>query len=348
MGFLDKLANILIPQPEPEKENDNGNNVPATQPAEVKEEVRTTLKNQHLLNDISKQFKTDLENESLGNRMLFPMAFDIFMHPTDYDQRKPSFQLILNEIVSALYKIIREYSSQYSDYTPVSKKWYFHFYPYEGNLVDDGMYEGNEDMVMTEAQKEAFTIKRFYPIILAQLYTEDIDMGNTNVTSERNVTVSVVVNNTNIGQGGSINFSALKKVDALDEGVYTLPFDMEPPTQTGPVTDPPDSYGKLVYQDKGNNYTYKITDTYITISGCNDTRNMRQIFKLNSPDVKNDHVLIRFNTDTGRFEIAATAPTRLNGRALDLSASSSIKWAPLANNSNIFINESVSVKFQRS
>ena len=86
-----------------------------------------SLTNKRLLEELTQHFKTMLEEESVGQRMLYPMSFNILMDPADYEARKHSLPFILPEVVSAFYGIIDDMRSQYPNYTPPAKYWYFQF-----------------------------------------------------------------------------------------------------------------------------------------------------------------------------------------------------------------------------
>ncbi|MCM1199006.1 MAG: hypothetical protein NC308_08955, partial [Clostridium sp.] len=57
------------------------------------------------------------------------------------------------------------------------------------------------------------------------------------------------------------------------------------------------------------------------------------------------HVQIKYVPEEKKFQIAAFGLVRLNGRKLTES-SGAPHWHSLANNSSIFINDEISVKFE--
>ena len=74
-------------------------------------------------------------------------------------------------------------------------------------------------------------------------------------------------------------------------------------------------------------------------------RKGRSFFILESPDIKDSHVQIRYLPDDKNFQIAAYGPTRLNDRKIEESKGGDVKWYNLSNNSGIFINNEISVRF---
>ena len=83
------------------------------------------LTNKVLLNELTSHFKTMLENESVGQRMLYPMSFNILMASADYEERRQSLPFVLPEVVANFYRIIESMKTQYPNYTPPAKYWFF-------------------------------------------------------------------------------------------------------------------------------------------------------------------------------------------------------------------------------
>ena len=75
-------------------------------------------------------------------------------------------------------------------------------------------------------------------------------------------------------------------------------------------------------------------------------RKGRSFFILESPDIKDSHVQIKYLPSEKKFQIAAYGPTRLNSRRITESSGGDVYWHDLANNSSIFINDEISVKFE--
>ena len=55
-----------------------------------------TLTNKVILNELTQHFKNRLQSESVGQRMLYPMSFNILMDPQDYDERIQSIPFHLS------------------------------------------------------------------------------------------------------------------------------------------------------------------------------------------------------------------------------------------------------------
>ena len=87
-------------------------------------------------------------------------------------------------------------------------------------------------------------------------------------------------------------------------------------------------------------------DNLIHISGKNEMRKGRSFFILESSEIKDSHVQIKYLPSEKKFQIAAYGPTRLNSRKITESSGGDVYWHDLANNSSIFINDEISVKFE--
>ena len=350
MGIFDTILKILVPGDKEEKDKgqvtENGNQGVSLSEPPVPDDGIT---NQLIRDLLVRQFYTHLMRESVGKRMLYPMSFTMLMHPDDFEDRLPYIQFILEEIVDGFYKIIHEKTEVFSNNTPVCRKWYFDFVPFEG------MPPGIDD--------EQFIVEKNNPVVLAQLAPKGAEGPMMSV--ENNVKVSLMCNNSEIKFNNAINFEALGQANILDKGKFEYPFDASlggratsnggndntggntdhtslPPLPRGPKDI---GYAKVQYQMGGQRVTYSMTSTYITISGNDDTRSGNSIIKLPVDGIINDHVMIRFLPASGAFELAANGPTRLNGRNIDLSDNDKVRWVALSNNSSIFINETIKVTF---
>lgn len=307
--------------------------------------AKSFLRNNDLLKEFKKLFVDGLKNESLGERMLYPMSFHVLMHPNDYNKKKQAFPFILPEIIKAFYKIIDEYKNVYPSYEPVSKKWVFQFTPcYQSNSFD----VGGGDIIRIEEG----TVKP-----TATLYNQDIDRTGK-VSIDQNILVSVKSDNTNVIKTTNINLKALVGIDILDEGLYTCKFDMNLPTNTEVIKESIDAadnklnststkkeLATLSYTYNGQNFTYIMKDSTIYISGKHDMRTFLPIFRMEYSDLENGHVSIKH--ENGEFFLCAFGKTRLNGRNIELSEGDNIQWVSLADNSSILMNDVRQANFKK-
>ena len=307
--------------------------------ADKQEEVisNNLLTNKRLLEELTQHFKAMLEEESVGQRMLYPMSFNILMDPVDYEARKHSLPFILPEVVSVFYGIIDDMKSQYPNYTPPAKYWYFQF-----SACQLGSIQTENSVPLI--------VRRGHITTVATLMTFDIkNVNNTFVDS--NTRVSVKLDDSNVMNNVNVNWNAIKNLDILSDGTFIYNFDNTLCRHPQHIIDNSNmgeinGFAELSYSKAGRNYHFIMRDNLIHISGKNEIRKGRSFFILESENIKDSHVQIKYVVDEKKFQLAAFGPTRLNSRKVVESTGGNIFWQDLANNSTIFINDEISVRFE--
>lgn len=294
--------------------------------------------NQILLNELVEHFNQQMEELSVGRRLLYPMSFNVLMHPDDYNTTKESLPFILPEVVSAFYAAIKKKKDSYTctvNFAPPATYWFFQF-----SACQVAELNGQEDF-----------IKRGKIITTGNLTTFDIkNIHGGNVRSEVNVHLSVKCQNSNTNDN-NINMDALLGMDILSEGSYTFNFDKNMNEDTtfisGTTNAQQAGWAKIRWAAADGGYlVYEMLDTYIDISGNSDSRRTRNICHIDSSAIITSHVQIRFDQTTRSFFLAAFAKTRLNGREVPLSNGGNPNWITLPKtNSKIFLNDAISVEF---
>jgi len=311
-------------------------------PKEEKQRQGTSkVTNKILLKELVDHFNDQIEDLSVGRRLLYPMSFNILMHPDDYNTTKESLPFVLPEVVSEFYRAIKEKSKSYHNgvnYAPPATYWFFQFSACQVKAKD-----GEEDF-----------IKRGEIVTAGSLTTFDIRKAQQgNIRSEANVHLSVKCQNSNTNDN-NINMDALLGMDIISEGSYTFNFDKTLNEDTTLISAVNDKQRKgwatlrwSAEDGSGNYKVYDMFDAYIEISGKTETRTTSNIVKINSDAVMKQHVHIRFDQTTQTFSLAAFAKTRLNSREVPLSAPGSApQWMSLSNNSSIFLNDAVRIQFE--
>lgn len=299
---------------------------------EPTESFDTLLTNARLLEELTAQFKKVLKSESVGQRMLYPMSFNILMDPVDYEARRQSLPFVLPEVVSAFYGIIDDMRKEYRDYTPPARYWFFQF-----SACRMGSVQSSDTMPLL--------VRRGHITTLATLMTFDIrDVRNTTVDS--NTRVSIKLDDSNVMHDVNVNWDAISNLDVISDGTFTYNFDMSLNQDTGHIRSNEIELAELSYSRAGRNYRFTMKDNLIHISGKNEMRKGSSFFKIEDDDIKDSHVQIRYLPTERRFQIAAFGPVRLNSGRMNESSGGNVVWYDLANNSSIFINNIVSVKFE--
>lgn len=295
------------------------------------------LTNKRLLAELVAHFKCMLEDESVGQRMLYPMSFNILMDPIDYENRKQSLPFVLPQVVASFYAIIEDKRNEYPDYTPPAKYWFFQFTSCQVGKIqlDDST---------------PLIVRRGHITTVATLLTFDIKEAN-NVSVDNNTRVSIKLDDSNVMNNINVNWNAIKSLDVLSEGTFIYNFDNTLDQNTQHITSnsniaETNGLADLSYTNNGQTIHFTMKDDLIHISGKNELRNGRSIFKIDSPNIIDSHVQIRYNKTEQKFQIAAYGPIRLNSRKIEVSQGRDVKWFDLANNSNIFINDEKVVHFE--
>lgn len=295
------------------------------------------ITNKVLLNELVTHFKQQMEELSVGRRLLYPMSFNILMHPDDYNMTKESLPFVLPEVVSEFYAAIKKEKDKYVDgvnYVPPATYWFFQF-----SACQFGDKDGQEGL-----------LERGRIITTANLTTFDIQKAQSGgVRSEANVHLSVKCQNSDVN-ANNINMKALLGMDILSEGTYKFNFDKNMNEDTNVInaaaTQQEKGWATLRWSEGSENLTYTMVDTYIDISGSAETRKNRSICPVNSDAVAVSHVQIRYDQATQTFQLAAFAKTRLNSREVPLSTAGTPNWVSLPRyNSKLFLNDAVSIEF---
>lgn len=295
------------------------------------------LTNKRLLEELTSHFKTMLNAESVGQRMLYPMSFNILMDPADYNNRRQSLPFVLPQVVSAFYGIIDDMRQEYPDYTPPAKYWYFQFSACQLGTIQTG-------------DSTPLIVRKGHITTVATLLTFDIKEAN-NVSVNNNTRVSIKLDDSNVMNDVNVNWNAIKNLDVLSDGTFTYNFDNTLSRDTQRITDNSNmtevnGVAELSYSRGGRNYHFIMKDNLIHISGKNEMRKGRSFFILESSEIKDSHVQIKYLPSEKKFQIAAYGPARLNSRKITESSGGDVYWHDLANNSSIFINDEISVKFE--
>ena len=302
-----------------------------------KKPTTSKITNKVLLQELVTHFEQSMDELSVGKRILYPMSFNILMHPDDYNQTKESFPFVLPEVVSQFYSSIKKEKNKYRDgvnCAPPATYWFFQFSACRFSDKD-----GLENF-----------LERGKIITTGSLTTFDIQKAQKGgVRSEANVQLSVKCQNSNMNDT-NINMDALLGMDILSEGSYKFNFDKNMNEDAQKIADSTNAQEKgwatLRWSEGANTMTYTMLDTYIDISGNAETRTTRNICPIKSDAVAVAHVQIRYDQITQTFQLAAWAKTRLNTREVPLSTGNTPTWIDLPKyNSKLFLNDAVSIEF---
>ncbi len=296
---------------------------------------RSKVTNKILYNELIEHFKVDMEELSVGRRILYPMSFNILLHPSDYDRVGESLPFILPEVVAGFYAAIKakKASMQESDATPPATYWFFQF---------------ASSKVKTEDDQESF-IKPGEIVTVGRLVTFDIKAQKGMRTE--NLGLSIKCQNSNVNQN-NINQEALLGMEILTNNAFMFNFDKNMSEKLGDIQSSQrggnNALATLTYSDGTTNVHLKMLDDLVILSGPQETRNMENIMIINSEAVEVGHVQIRYVKEANKFQLCAYSKTRLNMREVPLSVGGVPIWKDMSFNSDIFLNDEVNVKFKAS
>jgi len=309
---------------------------------EVKIEENSGLTNKMILTELTEHFKTMLNKESVGDRMLYPMAFNVLMDKDDYENRKQAFPFVLPEVVKSFYKVIKSKRAEYCNYEPPATYWVFKF-------------SGCESGDVPSDSSMPLLVRKGHLTTVASLFSFSIYDAKSNTSVETNTSVSIKLDMSNVMTDQNVNWNAIKGLDVISEGSFTFKFDPGLGEDSAAIvsnsnTTEVTGMAELTYTLNGKIYHYVMQDMLIDISGNKETRKGRKFFVVDSPAVKDSHVQIKYLQTENKFQIAAFGKARLNGKALVESSGVPV-WFDLANNSNILLQgdnelENISVKFK--
>lgn len=292
------------------------------------------LTNKILLKELVDHFSVQLEELSVGRKMIHPMAFNVLMHPDDYSSCEESLKFVLPEVISNFYNIIRERQMDYPNIDPTAKFWFFQFSPCEFKGV-----EGKDgDNKLIEKGKIA---------TMASLVT--FDLPQENIKTNTSVKFSIKPQNSVVNGDTNINLQAIRNLNFRGNSAFSFDYDKSLNSDVNTIKAGSDlGWARLTYTDSvlHKNVHFEMKDKLIYISGKTETRKSRSIFILEGEAISDSHVQIRLLPENNQSQIAAFGETRLNGRALELSAGGTLNWYNLPDNSQIFMNGTVAVKFK--
>ena len=324
MGIIKKVLEGLRP--------DQGKKGEKTQDNQGQSKVT----NKVLHKELVEHFKADMEELSVGRMTLFPMSFNILLHPDDYACVGESLPFILPEVIAGFYAAIKARNDSIPDSyaQPPATYWFFQF---------------ASSKVKTEDNVDSFIVPGEI-VTVGHLFTFDIKKAQQGERME-NVKLSVKCQNSNVNQN-NINQEALLGMEILSNNAFTFNFDKN---MSGNLSDIQSSQrggnnalATLTYSDGTTNVHLKMLDDLVILSGPQETRNMENIMIINSEAVEVGHVQIRYVKEANKFQLCAYAKTRLNMREVPLSVGGVPIWKDMSFNSDIFLNDEVNVKFKAS
>lgn len=302
------------------------------------------LYNKRLMEEIRNCFVQNLEADSVGTQMIYPMSFIILVNGEDYEERKDQFLLIQRQVINLFYDEIRGRKSKYPDYYTFNW-WHLQFVP----MNEDNTIVGGTDIG---------ELKKGDIAILARLTEERPDDRRfpSNQKTESNVRVSLRSSASQVYETRNININLLTHIDIEGENNFWVKFDenlkplkLEGRKETGKDETEEKIYAKLTWMlTPGKKATFSMVSTTVEITGGGDSRRRSDICRIETPGVDISHALLRFNG--GKFEICTYGTMRRGERIIPSSTPERQIWSPIPDECDLlFINDDgdTAVKFTK-
>lgn len=287
------------------------------------------LTNQTILDELVEHFSRRLEKESVGKSMLFPMTFNVLMHPADFDNRIEALPFIIKEILTAMYQVIKANKDMRPNIQRPARYWYFQFSPCE--IIDENL-----------AKEYNLKIRRGHITTIATLLRTEENGGAVFVKNNNKVSIK--------SEGGGVfdhvdvNMDAIGNLDIEGRGIFRVPYDDNLPTDTKEI-NVQKVFANISLALTTGNVQFNMEEDLVYVSGNTETRKGKQFIILPTANISNGHIQIKYDSSENKFKIAAYAPTVLNERDLELSSGGNVHWYDLSAESRMLLNGNTRVIF---
>lgn len=266
---------------------------------------------------ILEKFKESVRELSFAERIVFYHEYMICFNAEDYKQfltqKQGLFGIIVDESVKQFYQVLNNYEKEGKKVQPSSSKWVF-------RLVSHPDYE----------RGDIGFIGKLLP-------------GSSQ--KDDNLRVTFIPRQTGVVQTFDVNEDILKGFTYYSEGYYELPYSRETEgKEQEKVKKHNKIYARLdtIMPDQkysGKKFEYLMKDEDIVISGSEETRDEKNVFKIPSDWVDSPHLRIRFNAADGKLYLSSFGEkTIINENEVVRSNINAPEWSELPINSKIMLN----------
>lgn len=173
----------------------------------------TCLTRQELQDKIVSHFVTRMEQESTTDGVLFPTNFIIYLSKVDYEMRKQSFAVSVQELVNkSLKRKIDRAIQDIPDFIPYSSFWQFQFlvFPEDGFIEEQGQ------------KKYGLEPKE---VLIQSTLCPPGDGGPSVVNDATDHMVTTIHTKDSLSMSNlAINYEAVKNVDILASDKFRVPY----------------------------------------------------------------------------------------------------------------------------
>jgi len=162
--------------------------------------------------------------------------------------------------------------------------------------------------------------------------------------------VTFIPRQTGISQTFDISQDVLRGFNYYSEGYYEVPYDENLESEEEKSANPNQKYFarfETILPEKqfaGKKVEFLMVDNEIVVSGNDETRDERNIFRIPTDWVNSPHLQIRYNQSDGKFYLASFGEkTILNENDVPKSDVNAPQWVEVPVNSKILLNGIVGV-----
>lgn len=287
-------------------------------------------------------FCKSLDSETTDEGLLFHTSFYIYLNELDYFAREQAFAYTVRDVIKKIDRKIKKMRKKYPDYRPHSQYWQFQFVSFNGGAIKDALDEYVDKIEIGK------------PLIISFIHPELI--GQSNRGDGRVVATAHIKDSVSINKW-AINRNALQGIDISGKDRFRVPFRDSTPERIMPVSEAyragTERIAKAILKvsqcrflvDGMPESSIYMNHDYLQISGRNDVDNRggMAVVRLDSDEILNPHLTIRFDGEKKRFAISAIGDVVLNERPLPMDAN---VWTPLPHQSSILLNGEIQISFE--
>jgi len=268
------------------------------------------------------KFNDSVRELSFADRIVFYHEYIISFNTADYaaflHNKQGMFGLIVNETVRKFYETLKQHRAAGKTVRPSSSKWVFRLVSHPDYQPGDIGFIGK--LMPGTSQKE------------------------------ENLKVTFIPRQTGISQTFDISQDVLRGFNYYSEGYYEVPYDENLESEEEKSANPNQKYFarfETILPEKqfaGKKVEFLMVDNEIVVSGNDETRDERNIFRIPTDWVNSPHLQIRYNQSDGKFYLASFGEkTILNENDVPKSDVNAPQWVEVPVNSKILLNGIVGV-----
>jgi len=268
------------------------------------------------------KFNDSIRELSFADRIVFYHEYIISFNAADYaaflHNKQGMFGLIVNETVRKFYETLKQHRAAGKTVRPSSSKWVFRLVSHPDYQPGDIGFIGK--LMPGTSQKE------------------------------ENLKVTFIPRQTGISQTFDISQDVLRGFNYYSEGYYEVPYDENLESEEEKSANPNQKYFarfETILPEKqfaGKKVEFLMVDNEIVVSGNDETRDERNIFRIPTDWVNSPHLQIRYNQSDGKFYLASFGEkTILNENDVPKSDVNAPQWVEVPVNSKILLNGIVGV-----